>query len=38
MDDLFSNKEFEFLHGYELTFIFNHAFSKYTINKNKLLR
>ena len=36
--DLFSDKEFEFLQGYELTSIFNHAFSKYTINTNKLLR
>lgn len=36
--DLFSDKEFEFLHGYELTHIFNNAFSKYTINLNRLLR
>ena len=36
--DLFSDKEFEFLQGYELTHIFNNAFSKYTININKLLR
>ncbi|MBP1677216.1 MAG: hypothetical protein H6Q20_1775 [Bacteroidetes bacterium] len=36
--DLFADKEFEFLHGYELTHIFNNAFSKYTINIDKLLR
>ncbi len=36
--DLYCDKEFEFLQGYELTFIFNTAFSKYTINTNKLLR
>lgn len=36
--DLFSDKEFEFLQGYELTHIFNNAFSKYTINIDKLLR
>ncbi len=36
--DLFSDKEFEFLQGTELTHIFNNAFSKYTINIDKLLR
>lgn len=36
--DLFSDKEFEFLQGYELTHIFNNAFSKYTINLDRLLR
>jgi hypothetical protein len=36
--DLFTDKEFEFLQGYELTHIFNNAFSKYTINIDKLLR
>ena len=36
--DLFCDKEFEFLQGYELTHIFNNAFSKYTINVDKLLR
>lgn len=36
--DLFTDKEFKFLHGYELTHIFNNAFSKYTINIDKLLR
>ena len=36
--DLFADKEFEFLQGYELTHIFNNAFSKYTINIDKLLR
>ena len=36
--DLFADKEFEFLQGYELTHIFNNAFLKYTININKLLR
>jgi hypothetical protein len=36
--DLFSDKDFEFLQGYELTHIFNNAFSKYTINIDKLLR
>ena len=36
--DLFADKEFEFLQGYELTRIFNNSFSKYTININKLLR
>jgi hypothetical protein len=36
--DLFADKEFEFLQGYELTQIFNNAFSKYTINIDKLLR
>jgi len=36
--DLFSDKEFEFLQGYELTYIFNNAFSKYTINLDRLLR
>ncbi|MDO9635032.1 MAG: hypothetical protein Q7J05_08365 [Paludibacter sp.] len=36
--DLFADKEFDFLQGYELTHIFNNAFSKYTINIDKLLR
>ncbi len=36
--DLFSDKEFDFLQGYELTHIFTNAFSKYTINLDKLLR
>ncbi len=36
--DLFSDKEFEFLQGYELTHIFNNAFSKFTINLDRLLR
>lgn len=36
--DLFCDKEFNFLQGYELTHIFNNAFSKYTINVDKLLR
>jgi hypothetical protein len=36
--DFFTDKEFEFLHGYELTHIFNNAFSKYTINIDRLLR
>lgn len=36
--DLFADKEFEFLQGYELTHIFNNAFSKHTINIDKLLR
>lgn len=36
--DLFADKEFEFSQGYELTHIFNNAFSKYTINIDKLLR
>jgi hypothetical protein len=36
--DLFSDKEFYFLQGYELTYIFGNAFSKYTINIDKLLR
>ncbi|MFZ4402364.1 MAG: DUF6577 family protein [Bacteroidales bacterium] len=36
--DLFTDKEFEFLQGYELTHIFNNAFSKYTINLDRLLR
>ncbi|MDP3434686.1 MAG: hypothetical protein Q8T04_17230 [Bacteroidota bacterium] len=36
--DLFSDKEFEFLQGNELSYIFNNAFSKYTINVDKLLR
>ncbi|MBP7507662.1 MAG: hypothetical protein KA807_07575 [Prolixibacteraceae bacterium] len=36
--DLFCDKEFDFLQGYELTHIFNNAFSKYTINVDKLLR
>ncbi len=36
--DLFSDKEFAFSQGYELTHIFNNAFSKYTINIDKLLR
>lgn len=36
--DLFCDKEFEFLHGNELTQIFKNAFSKYTINIDKLLR
>lgn len=36
--DIFTEKEFEFLQGYELTRIFNNAFSKYTINIDKLLR
>jgi hypothetical protein len=36
--DLFSDKEFEFLQGYELTHIFRNAFSKYNVNRNKLFR
>lgn len=36
--DLFADKEFEFLQGYELNHVFNNAFSTYTININKLLR
>lgn len=36
--DLFCDKEFEFLQGNELTQIFKNAFSKYTINTDKLLR
>jgi len=36
--DLFADKEFEFLQGYELIHIFNNSFSKYTINVDKLLR
>ncbi len=36
--DLFTDKEFEFLQGSELTHIFTNAFSKYTINRDKLLR
>lgn len=36
--DIFADKEFGFLQGYELTHIFNNAFSKYTINRDKLLR
>ncbi len=36
--DIFSDKEFEFLQGNELTHIFNNSFSKYTINIDKLLR
>ena len=36
--DLFVDKEFEFLQGNELTHIFKNAFSKYTVNTDKLLR
>lgn len=36
--DLFSDKEFEFLRGNELTHIFNNAFSKYTVNLDRLHR
>jgi hypothetical protein len=36
--DLFTDKEFEFLRGNELTHIFNNAISKYTINLDKLYR
>ncbi len=36
--DLFSDKEFDFLQGNELAHVFNTAFSKYTINIDKLLR
>ena len=36
--DLFVDKEFEFLQGYELINIFDNAFTKYTINIDKLLR
>lgn len=36
--DLFVDKEFEFLQGNELTHIFMNAFSKYTVNTDKLLR
>ncbi|MCD6178652.1 MAG: hypothetical protein J7K39_01995 [Bacteroidales bacterium] len=36
--DLFVDKEFEFLQGNELIHIFTNAFSKYTINTDKLLR
>lgn len=36
--DLFADKEFEFLQGSELTHIYTNAFSKYTINRDKLLR
>lgn len=36
--DFFSDQEFDFLQGNELTHIFNNAFLKYTINRDKLLR
>jgi len=36
--DLYSDIDFEYLQGNELSFIFKNAFSKYTINENKLLR
>ncbi len=36
--DLYSDIEFEYLQGNELSFIFKNAFIKYTINQSKLLR
>lgn len=36
--DLYSDIEFEYLQGNELSFIFENAFNKYTINESKLLR
>lgn len=36
--DVYSDKEFQFLRGYELTHVFNAAYSKYTINSNRMLR
>ncbi len=36
--DLYSDIEFEYLQGNELSFIFKNAFNKYTVNESKLLR
>lgn len=36
--DLFSDDEFTYLQGNELTVIFKNAFEKYTINENKMFR
>ncbi len=36
--DLFSDDEFTYLQGNELTLIFKNAFEKYTINENKMFR
>ena len=36
--DLYSDIEFEYLQGNELSFIFKNAFDKYTVNESKLLR
>lgn len=36
--DLFSDDDFEFLQGSEMTHIFKNAFQSYTINQNKMLR
>lgn len=36
--DLFSDDEFNYLQGNELTIIFQNAFKKYTINENKMFR
>ncbi|MEA2040976.1 MAG: DUF6577 family protein [Bacteroidota bacterium] len=36
--DLYSDIVFEYLQGNELSFIFENAFNKYTVNESKLLR
>ncbi len=36
--DLYSDTEFEYIQGNELTLIFKNAFDKYTVNESKLLR
>ena len=36
--DLFCDEEFDFVHGNEMSHIFNNAFSKYTINIDRMLR
>ncbi|TPE41059.1 DUF6577 family protein [Pontibacter mangrovi] len=36
--DVFTESEFNFLKGYEMTYIFKNAFLTYTVNQSKLLR
>jgi hypothetical protein len=36
--DVFSNAEFYFVRGMETEHIFNNAFSKYSVNTDKLMR
>ncbi|WP_316928858.1 DUF6577 family protein [Nafulsella turpanensis] len=36
--DIFSDEDFDFLRGFEMTHIFKNAFQAYTINQSKMLR
>lgn len=36
--DVYSNSEFEYVHGQETVYIFKNAFNRYSINQAKLLR